>query len=93
MKNKAAHTNMGVDTEGIKHVLNIQVQTTEGATFWGGVCSELAAGGIKDVLTRYCDGLVRLPEATAAASPLATVEMYVVHPVKAAMRFVGYQDR
>jgi putative transposase len=34
VRNKAAHIAVGVDMEGIKHVLGIWVQTTEGAKFW-----------------------------------------------------------
>ena len=36
VRNKAAHIAVGVDTDGIKHVLGIWVQTTEGAKFWAG---------------------------------------------------------
>ena len=34
--NKAAHIAVGVDMDGIKHVLGIWVQTTEGAKVLGG---------------------------------------------------------
>ena len=93
VKNKAAHIAIGVDMDGIKHVLGIWVQTTEGAKFWGGVCAELSNRGVKDVLILCCDGLAGLPEAIAATWPLATVQTCVVHLIRAAMRFVGYGDR
>src|ERR671913_1535345 len=41
VRNKAAHIAVGVDTDGIKHVLGIWVQTSEGAKFWAGVLAEL----------------------------------------------------
>src|SRR5215211_4778264 len=41
VRNKAAHIAVGVDVDGIKHVLGIWVQTSEGAKFWAGVCAEL----------------------------------------------------
>jgi putative transposase len=93
VKNKAAHIAVGVDMDGIKHVLGIWVQATEGAKFWGGVCAELSNRGVKDVLILCCDGLNGLPEAVAATWPLATVQTCVVHLIRAAMRFVGYGDR
>ncbi|MEX2502000.1 MAG: IS256 family transposase, partial [Trueperaceae bacterium] len=93
VKNKAAHIAIGVDLEGVKHVLGIWVQATEGAKFWAGVCAELANRGVKDVLILCCDGLTGLPDAIAATWPLATVQTCVVHLIRAAMRFVGYQDR
>lgn len=39
VRNKAAHIAVGVDMDGIKHVLGIWVQTSEGAKFWAGVCA------------------------------------------------------
>lgn len=93
VKNKAAHIAIGVDMEGIKHVLGIWVQATEGAKFWGGVCAELSNRGVRDVLILCCDGLNGLPEAIAATWPLSTVQTCVVHLIRASMRFVAYQDR
>ena len=93
VKNKAAYIAVGVDMAGVKHVLGIWVQASEGAKFWGGVCAELSNRGVKDVLILCCDGLTGLPEAIAATWPLATVQTCVVHLIRAAMRFAGYQDR
>ena len=47
---RSAHIAVGVDMDGIKHVLGIWVQAEEGASFWAHVCAELANRGIKDVL-------------------------------------------
>jgi putative transposase len=91
--NKSAHLGIGVDMDGIKHVLGIWVQTTEGAKFWAGVCADLANRGIRDVLIVCCDGLTGLADAIEATWPHATVQTCVVHLIRAAMRFVGYQDR
>jgi len=93
VRNKAAHIAVGVDMDGIKHVLGIWVQQSEGAKFWAGVCSELANRGVKDVLIVCCDGLSGFPEAIEATWPQATVQTCVVHLVRASTRFVGYQDR
>ena len=62
VRNKAAHIAVGVDLDGVKHVLGIWVQASEGAKFWGGVCAELSNRGLKDVLILCCDGLAGLPE-------------------------------
>ncbi len=61
VRNKAAHIAVGVDIEGIKHVLGIWVQTSEGAKFWASVCAELANRGVRDVLIVCCDGLTGFP--------------------------------
>lgn len=91
--NKAAHVAVGVDMEGIKHVLGIWVQAKEGAAFWAGVCADLANRGVKDVLIVCTDGLSGFPEAIEATWPLAIVQTCVVHLIRASMRFVSYKDR
>ena len=93
VRNKAAHIAVGVDVDGIKHVLGIWVQTSEGAKFWAGVCAELANRGIKDVLIVCCDGLTGFPEAIEATWPNSTIQTCVVHLIRAAMRFVNWKDR
>jgi putative transposase len=93
VRNKAAHIAVGVDIEGIKHVLGIWVQTNEGAKFWASVCAELANRGVRDVLIVCCDGLSGFPEAIEATWHNATVQTCVVHLIRAATRFVGYQHR
>lgn len=61
VRNKAAHIAVGVDIDGIKHVLGIWIQATEGAKFWAGVCAQLANRGIQDVLIVCVDGLTGFP--------------------------------
>jgi putative transposase len=93
VRNRAAHIAVGVDLEGVKHVLGIWVQNTEGAKFWAGVCAELANRGVRDVLILCCDELAGLPEAIEATWPATTVQTCVVHLIRAAMRCVSSADR
>jgi putative transposase len=93
VRNKSAYLAVGVDLDGVKHVLGIWVQATEGAKFWAGVCAELRNRGVRDVLIVCCDGLTGFPEAIEATWPQATVQTCTVHLIRNAMRFVSYQDR
>ena len=93
VSNRAAHLAVGVDMDGVKHVLGIWVQAEEGASFWAHVCAELANRGINDVLIVCCDGLAGLPEAVEATWPDSMVQTCVVHLIRSSMRFVAYQDR
>ena len=93
VENRAAHLAVGVDMEGIKHVLGIWVQADEGAAFWAHVCAELANRGVRDILIVCCDGLAGLPEAIEATWPQSMVQTCVVHLIRASMRFVSYKDR
>ena len=93
VRNKSAHIAVGVDTDGIKHVLGIWVQATEGAKFWLGVLAELRNRGVTDVLIVCCDGLTGFPDAIEATWPQAVVQTCVVHLIRASMRFISYSDR
>jgi len=93
VRNRAAHIAVGVDLDGVKHVLGIWVQASEGAKFWAGVCAELRNRGVRDVLIVCCDGLTGFPEAIEATWPSSIVQTCTVHLIRAAMRFVSYTDR
>jgi len=47
--NKSAYLAIGVDMEGIKHILGIWLAKEEGASFWAHVCANLASRGVQDV--------------------------------------------
>jgi putative transposase len=93
VRNRAAHIAVGVDLDGVKHVLGIWVQASEGAKFWAGVCAELRNRGVRDVLIVCCDGLTGFPEAIEATWPHSIVQTCTVHLIRAAMRFVTYEHR
>jgi putative transposase len=93
VRNKAAHIAVGVDLDGVKHVLGIWVQAAEGAKFWAGICAELRNRGVRDVLIACCDGLTGFPEAVEATWPAAMVQTCTVHLIRSSMRFVAYGDR
>jgi putative transposase len=84
---------VGVDLDGVKHVLGIWVENTEAARFWLTVCTELRNRGVRDVLIVCCDGLPGLPEAIETIWPTSTVQTCTVHLIRAAMRYVSYNDR
>lgn len=91
--NRHAHIAVGVDFDGIKHVLGIWVQASEGAKFGASVCAQLANRGVQDVLIVCCDGLTGFLEAIEATWPGALVQTCLVHLIRALMRYVAYSDR
>lgn len=93
VRNKAAHLVVGVDGDGVKHVLGIWLQNAEGAKFWLAVLTELRNRGVHDVLIACCDGLEGLPQAVETVWPHTIVQTCVVHLIRASMRYVSYQDR
>jgi putative transposase len=93
VRNKAAHLVVGVDCDGVKHVLGIWIQNTEGAKFWLAVLTELRNRGVRDVLIACCDGLEGLPAAVETVWPRTLVQTCVVHLIRASLRYVSYADR
>ena len=45
--NKACYMAVGVDIDGIKHILGLWIADTEGAAFWASVCADLPTAGSK----------------------------------------------
>src|SRR3546814_10461317 len=78
--NKAAHVVIGVDVDGIKQVLGVWIQQTEGAKFWHGVLTELRNRGCRDALFVCCDGLTGLPESITAVWPAALIQPSTEEP-------------
>ncbi|MDU3767665.1 MAG: IS256 family transposase [Cutibacterium granulosum] len=91
--NKACYMAVGVDMDGIKHILGLWIADNEGAAFWASVCADLANRGVQDVFIVCCDGLKGLPEAVGATWPNSMVQTCIVHLIRAANRWVSYQDR
>lgn len=57
--NKACYMAVGVDIDGIKHILGLWIADNEGAAFWASVCADLANRRVQDVFIVCCDGLKR----------------------------------
>jgi putative transposase len=93
VRNQAAYLAVGVDTDGIKQVLGIWVDTSEGAKFWLKIMSELRHRGVEDVIFVCCDGLKGLPDAIEAVWPQAIVQTCVVHLIRASLRYCNYKER
>ena len=91
--NKSAYLAIGVDMDGVKHILGIWLAKEEGASFWAHVCANIASRGVQDVFIVCCDSLKGLPEAVEATWPDLMVQTCVVHLIRAANRWVAYCDR
>ena len=93
VSNRAVYVALGVNVEGEKDVLGLWVADTKGAKFWLQVLTELRNRGVEDVLFFCVDGLKGFSEAIEAAYPLATVQLCIVHLVRASLRYVGWKER
>ena len=89
--NRPVYLAIGIDCDGHKQVLGLWVGPTTGesAKFWMSVLSELRSRGVADVCIVCCDGLTGLPEAITVTWPQATVQLCVVHPIRASLRYAS----
>lgn len=65
----AAYVILGINPEGRKEVLTIQVGENESSKYWLSVLNELKNRGVKDILILCADGLSGMKEAIASAFP------------------------
>jgi len=56
------------------------------------VLSELKSRGVQDVCIVCCDGLTGLPDAIGVIWPRATVQLCVVHLIRASLRYASKKD-
>jgi len=93
VSNRAVYVALGINVEGEKEVLGLWVADSEGAKFWLQVLTELNNRGVEDVLFFCVDGLQGFCEAIEAVYPQATVQLCIVHLVRASLRYVGWKQR
>jgi putative transposase len=93
VENRAVYVAMGVDLEGRKEVLGLWTNANEGAKFWLSVLTELKNRGVKDMLIVCVDGLKGFPQAMEAVFPQATVQLCIVHLVRASLKYVSWKER
>jgi putative transposase len=93
VRRKSVYLAIGVNVDGIKEVLGMWIEETEGAKFWLKVITELKNRGVADIFVACVDGLKGFPDAIEAVFPKTTVQTCIVHMIRNSTRFVSYKDR
>lgn len=89
----AAYVILGINIDGQREVLTIQVGDNESAKYWLSVLNELKNRGVKDILILCADGLSGIKEAIAAAYPNTEYQRCIVHQVRNTLKYVADKDR
>ena len=88
--NRPIYVAVGINVAGERDVLGLWVGTGgEGAKGWMNHLADLKNRGVEDIMLVACDGLKGLPDAIAALWPAATVQLCVVHLVRASLRYAS----
>jgi len=83
---------LGINLEGHKELLGLWLGENEGAKFWLSCLTDLKNRGLRDIFVACVDGLSGFPEAIRAAYPETSVQLCIVHLVRAALRYVSTED-
>ncbi len=83
---------LGVNLDGKKELLGLWLNENEGAKFWLACLTDLKNRGLVDIFVACIDGLSGFPEAIHAAYPATSVQLCIVHLVRAALRYVSSED-
>jgi len=92
VKTRAVYTVYGVDAEGYRDVLSIEIGEEEGAKHWGRVLEKLQERGVEDVLFFAIDGLSGFRKAIESVFPNSIVQRCIVHMVRSSIKFVAEKD-
>jgi putative transposase len=93
VQNRAIHVVIGVTLEGQKEVLGLWTNQTEGAKFWLQVLTDLQNRGVRDIYIACVDGLKGFPEAIQTVFPQTTVQLCIVHLLRASLHYVSWKQR
>lgn len=75
----AAYVILGINTDGKKEVLTIQIMDNESSKYRLSVLNELKNRGVKDILILCADGLTGIKETIAVGFPKTEYQRCIVH--------------
>lgn len=88
----AAYVIMGINCDGMKDVISLEIGENESSKYWLGVLNGLKNRGVKDVMVICADGLSGIKEAISAAFPKTEYQRCIVHQVRNTLKYVSYKD-
>lgn len=90
---KAVYVVLGINSEGMKEVLSIEMGDVESSKYWLGVLNNLRNRGVRDIMIICADGLSGIKEAIETAYPMAEYQHCIVHMVRNTLKHVSDKDR
>ena len=93
VSNKSVYLAIGIRPSGLREVLGLWIEQTEGAKFWLRVMNEIKARGTTDILIAVVDGLKGFPEAITAVFPDTVVQTCIVHLLRYSMQLASWKER
>lgn len=93
IKKLAAYVILGINEDGKKEVLSIQIGENESSKYWLGILNELKNRGVKDILILCADGLTGIKDSIGVAFPNTEYQRCIVHQVRNTLKHVSDKDK
>ena len=84
---------LGINSDGMKEVLSVEIGENESAKFWLSVLNSLKNRGVRDILTICADGLAGISDAIQVAFPQTEYQRCIVHMVRNTLKHVSEKNR
>jgi putative transposase len=89
---KAIYTAYGITVDGLRDVLGLYLNESEGSRQWGLILEDIKKRGVEDVLFFCVDGLTGFQDVIENVFPLSIVQRCIVHMIRSSTRFVNNKD-
>lgn len=93
IKKLAAYVILGINEEGRKEVISIQIGQNESSKYWLSVLNELKNRGVRDILILCADGLSGIKDSINVAFPNTEYQRCIVHQVRNTLKYVADKDK
>ena len=91
-KSCAVYVILGYDVNGIKDILGLWINESEGKHNWMQIFDELKARGVEDVVFISMDGVSGLEEGARAIFPGVIVQRCIVHLIRNSIRYIPSKE-
>jgi putative transposase len=92
-ESRAVHMAAGITLGGKIEVLGLWIAAREGAELWLQALTDLQNRGVKDIFIACVDDLKGFPQAIEAVYPKISVQLCIVHMVRASLNYVSWKER
>jgi putative transposase len=93
VESRAVYMAAGITLGGKIELLGLWTSAKEGAEFWLQVLTDLHNRGVKDIFIACMDDLNGFPRAIETVYPKTSVQLCVVHMVRASLNYVSWKER
>ena len=91
-KESAVYVMLGYDVNGVKDVLGLWINETEGKHTWMQIFDEIKLRGVEDILFICMDGVSGLEDGVKSVFPNTVVQRCIVHMIRNSIKYVPSKD-